>query len=327
MRPAGISIIARHVRPWSIKNPRFLLGIFLFCLALLLPLLVSSYYVGLAIQMLIMAIFAMSLDLLVGYTGLPSLGHAAYFGVAAYATGFLYFAGIKNFWVVVVLGMGFGGVAAAFFGLLAIRTRGPYFLIITLALAQMLWGVAFKWRSVTRGDDGLPGIGRPEIGMGLGLKLDSHFYFFTLAIFLIVLIVLFILVNSPFGYSLKGIRESESRMKALGYNVWLYKYLAFIFAGCFAGTSGVLWVYYQGFVNPSDLGINLSVKGLLMLILGGSGSLLGPPVGAGTIVLLENIISGFTKRWSLIMGIIYVLVVLLFSEGIFSTIKNRMGKR
>jgi branched-chain amino acid transport system permease protein len=274
-----------------------------------------------------MAIFAMSLDILVGYTGLASLGHSAYFGVAAYATGFLYFAGIKNFWVVVVLGMGFGGVTAALFGLLAIRARGPYFLIITLALAQVLWGVAFKWRSVTRGDDGLPGIGRPEIGIGIDLKPDPYFYFFTLVIFLIVLIALFILVNSPFGYSLKGIRESESRMKALGYNVWLYKYLAFIFAGCFAGTSGVLWVYYRAFVNPSDLGINLSVKGLLMLILGGSGNLLGPALGAGTIVLLENIVSGFTKRWYLLLGIIYVLVVIFFSKGIFSTIKNSMRER
>lgn len=292
--------------------------------AILLPSLVSNYYVGLGIQMFIMAVFAMSLNLLVGYTGLPSLGHAAYFGVAAYATGFLYFAGLKNFWIIAVLGMGFGGVAAALFGLLAIRARGPYFLIITLALSQVLWGIAFKWRSVTGGDDGMPGIGRPEIGMGIDLKPDLHFYYLALITLLVVLIALFILVNSPFGYTLRGIRESESRMKALGYNVWLYKYLAFIFAGSFAGMSGVLWVYYIGFVNPTDLGIDLSVRGLLMLILGGSGSLIGPAVGAGIIVLLGNIVSGFTERWSLILGIIYIVVVMLFSEGIFFTIKKRM---
>ena len=306
-----------------LKKPTFLI-LPLAVFAILLPYLVSNYYVGLGIQMFIMAIFAMSLNLLVGYTGLPSLGHAAYFGVAAYATGFLYFAGLKNFWTIAVLGMGFGGVAAALFGLLAIRARGPYFLIITLALSQVLWGIAFKWRSVTGGDDGMPGIRRPEIGMGIDLKPDLHFYYLALITLLVVLIALFILVNSPFGYTLRGIRESESRMKALGYNVWLYKYLAFIFAGSFAGMSGVLWVYYIGFVNPTDLGIDLSVRGLLMLILGGSGSLIGPAVGAGIIVLLGNIVSGFTERWSLILGIIYIVVVMLFSEGIFFTIKKRM---
>jgi branched-chain amino acid transport system permease protein len=264
----------------------------------------------------------MSLDILVGHTGLPSMGHAAYFGVAAYATGFLYFAGIKNFWIVIVLGMGFGGLAAAFFGLLAIRARGPYFMLITLALSQVLWGIAFKWRSITRGDDGLPGIGRPEIGMGINLKPDPHFYYFVVIIFLVVLAALYILLHSPFGYTLRGIRESESRMKALGYHVWLYKYLGFIFAGIFAGISGVLWVYYSGYVNPSNFGVDLSVKALLMLILGGSGSLFGPVIGSAVIVLLENLVSGFTERWSLVLGIVYVVVIMLFSEGIFSILKR-----
>jgi len=291
-------------------------------LTLLLPFLFSNYYVGLATQIFIMAIFAMSLDILVGHTGLPSMGHAAYYGVAAYATGFLCLAGVKNFWLVIVLGMGLGGLAAAFFGLLALRAQGPYFMLITLALSQVLWGIAFKWRSLTRGDDGLPGIGRPDLGLGIDLKPDLYFYYFTVAIFLIVVVALFILLNSPFGYTLRGIRESESRMKALGYPVWLYKYASFIFAGIFAGISGVLWVYYSGFVNPSYFAVDLSVKALLMLILGGSGSLFGPLIGAGIIVLLENLVSGFTERWSLVLGIVYVTVIMLFSEGIFSVFKR-----
>jgi branched-chain amino acid transport system permease protein len=304
-----------------LKGPFFLPSLFA-ALILLLPFLFSNYYVGLVIQIFIMAIFAMSLDILVGHTGLPSMGHAAYYGVAAYATGFLCLAGVKNFWFVIVFGMGLGGLTAAFFGLLAIRARGPYFMLITLALSQVLWGIAFKWRSITRGDDGIPGIGRPEIGMGIDLKPDFYFYYFTFAIFLIVLVVLFIFLNSPFGHALRGIRESESRMKALGYNVWLYKYLGFIFAGVFAGISGVLWVYYSGFVNPSYFGVDLSVKALLMLILGGSGSLFGPSIGAGIIVLLENLVSGFTERWSLVLGIVYVTVIMLFTEGIFSIVKR-----
>jgi branched-chain amino acid transport system permease protein len=292
-------------------------------LIIILPSIVSNYYVGLGIQMFIMAIFAMSLDLLVGYTGLPSLGHAAYFGVAGYATGFLYLAGVKSFWIVVIAGVGFGGLTAALFGLLAIRARGPYFLIITLALAQVLWGIAFKWRSVTKGDDGLPGIGRPDLGLGIDLRPDPHFYYLAFVIFLVVLVLLFILVHSPFGHTLRGIRESESRMKALGYHVWLYQYLAFIFSGAFAGVSGVLWVFYSGFVNPSDLGIDLSVRGLLMLILGGAGSLIGPALGAGIIVLLANLVSGFTERWSLVLGIIYIVVIMVFSKGIFFAVKKR----
>jgi branched-chain amino acid transport system permease protein len=305
-----------------VKRISFLIAFLLALLIILLPSLFSNYYVGLAIQIFIMAIFAMSLNILVGYTGLPSLGHAAYFGVAGYSTGFLYLAGIKNFWFVIVFGMGLGGLTAALFGLLAIRARGAYFMLITLALAQVLWGIAFKWRSITKGDDGLPGIGRPEIGMGIYLKPDPHFYYFVIAIFLIVFIALFILVNSPFGYALRGIRESESRMKALGYNVWLYKYLVYVFAGFFAAISGVLWVYYSGFVHPSNLGIDLSVKGLLMVILGGAGSFFGPAIGAGVIVLLENLVSGLTERWSLVLGMVYVVVIMLFSEGIFSIIKR-----
>jgi branched-chain amino acid transport system permease protein len=304
-----------------LTEPFFLPGFFAI-VVILLPFLFSNYYVGLVIQIFIMAMFAMSLDLLVGHTGLPSMGHAAYYGVAAYATGFLYLAGVKNFWLVIILGMGLGGLAAAFFGLLALRARGPYFMLITLALSQVLWGIAFKWRSLTKGDDGLPGIGRPEIGLGLNLKPDLYFYYFTIAIFLVVLVALFILLNSPFGYTLRGIRESESRMKALGYNVWLYKYAGFIFAGIFAGIGGVLWVYYSGFVNPSYFGVDLSVKALLMLILGGSGSLFGPLIGAGIVVLLENLVSGFTERWSLVLGVVYVTVIMLFSEGIFSVFKR-----
>jgi len=221
-----------------------------------------------------------------------------------------------------VLGMGFGGLTAAFFGLLALRARGPYFMLITLALSQVLWGIAFKWRSVTKGDDGLPGIGRPILGFGMNLKPDLHFYYFTVAMFLIVLVSLFILLNSPFGYTLRGIRESESRMKALGYNTWFYKYAGFIFAGMYAGISGVLWVYYSGFVNPSYFSVDLSVKALLMLILGGSGTLFGPSIGAGIVVLLENLVSGLTERWSLVLGIVYVTVIMLFSEGIFSVFKR-----
>jgi branched-chain amino acid transport system permease protein len=306
----------------GVMKRKLLLILLIGVIVALLPTFVSTYYAGLAIQIFIMAVFAMSLDILVGYTGLPSMGHAAYFGAAAYTTGFLFLAGIKNFWLIMVLGIGFGGLTAALFGLLAVRAHGPYFMIITVALSQVLWGIAFKWRSITGGDDGLPGIGRPLLGMGIDVKPDLYFYYLTFTVFVVVFAAIFVLVNSPFGYALRGIRESESRMKALGYNVWLYKYLAFIFAGALAGISGVMWVFYCGYVNPSDAGLDLSVKGLLMLILGGSGNLFGPAVGAAIMVLLQNVVSSLTERWSLVLGIVYVAAVMVFSEGIFSILKR-----
>jgi branched-chain amino acid transport system permease protein len=303
-------------RPIYLLLPLAALGI------LLLPFVLSSYYAGLVVQIFVMAIFAASLDILVGHAGLASMGHASYFGVAAYATAFVALSGVKSFWLVMAFAVATGGVTAALFGLLAIRARGPYFMLITVALSQVLWGIAFKWRSLTGGDDGLPGIRRPEIGMGFKLTSDVHFYYFAFGLFLLVLLGLYILVNSPFGHALRGIRESESRMKALGYNVWLYKYLGFVFAGAVAGISGLLWAYYSGFVSPSYLGLDMSVKALLMLILGGAGSLFGPFIGAGIIVLLENIVSGLTERWSLILGMVYVVVIMLFSEGVTSIMKR-----
>jgi branched-chain amino acid transport system permease protein len=301
---------------------KFILILVIAVCVVLLPHFVSTYYAGLVIQMFIMAIFAISLDVLVGHTGLPSMGHAAYFGAAGYATAFLFLAGIKSFWLAALAGLVTGGLTACLFGLLAVRAYGPYFMIITVALSQVLWGIAFKWRSITGGDDGIPGIKRPSLGMGFTVTSDLSFYYFAFIIFIIVFIALLVLARSPFGHALRGIRESESRMKALGYNVWLYKYVAFVIAGAFAGVSGVMWVYYTGYVNPSDTAMGTSVRGLIMLIIGGSGTAFGPVIGASVMVLLQNVVSSITQRWSLVLGIIYVLAVMLFSDGIFSAFKR-----
>lgn len=292
----------------------------------LLPLILSPFYVGLATQMMIYAIFAMSLDILLGYTGLPSLGHAAYFGVSGYTVGILSLKLTKHFGVAVASGLGATMILSALFGLMAIRTRGAYFLMITLALAQVMWGIAFKWRSLTGGDDGLPGVPRPSLGTLLSLWSTTNFYLFTLGLFVLVTAVLYVFVRSPFGHALRGVRESETRMQALGYNVWLYKYLAFIIAGSFAGLAGMLFTYYNGFVSPADLSILLSAKVLLMVILGGAGTLFGPALGAGVIVLLENLISPYTERWLLILGAIYVAVVLFAPHGIIGTLKAKLRR-
>lgn len=292
----------------------------------LLPLVLSQYYVGLVTQMMIYGIFAMSLDILLGYTGLASLGHAAYFGVSAYTVGLLSLKVTNLFVLVMGAAAGTTITVSALCGLLAIRARGVYFLMITLALAQLLWGVAFQWRSLTGGDDGLTGIPRPSLGIPISLWDTTNFYYFVLVFFVLVIIVLSIFVRSPFGYALRGIRESETRMRSLGYNVWLYKYVAFVIAGTFAGVAGMLFAYHTGFVSPADLGILLSAKVMLMVILGGAGTLVGPALGAGVIVLLENLVSAQTERWTLILGATYVSVVLFAPHGILDALKVKLRR-
>jgi len=290
-----------------------------------LPAFLSSYQLSLLTKMLIFGIFAMSLDLLLGYTGLPSLGHAAYFGVAAYTVGLLALRVTNNFWLDFPAGLLMATGVSALFGLFALRARGSYFLMITLALGQVLWGIAFGWRSLTGGDDGLPSVPRPQLPLPWALTDGVPFYYFVLTFFAIAVLVLSVIVRSPFGRALVGIRESERRMEVLGYDVWRYKYVAFILAGLFAGVAGNLFVYFNGFVSPSYLNIVFSASALLMVILGGAGTLLGPALGAAVIVFLENLISAYMERWVLVLGVIYVLVTLFAPHGLVGLVRARLG--
>ena len=286
-------------------------------IALLLP----PYPLTLLTQALISAIFAMSLDLLLGYTGLPSLGHAAYFGVAAYAVAILSVDAGAGFVACLLAALVAAGVAAALFGVLAIRATGTYFLMITLALGMVIWGLAFRWVSMTKGDNGISGVPRPELALPWNLTAPLPFFYFALGCMALAWLALGLLVRSPFGMSLKGIRESESRMRSLGYNVWLHKYLAFILSGLFAGFAGVLWAYYNGFVSPVDVQLVTSVEALLMVALGGSGTLVGPAIGAVLIVFLKNFVSVYTKRWLLILGAVYIGVILFAPRGIVGALR------
>ena len=287
-----------------------------------------SYYTGLMTEAMILGIFAVSLNLLLGQTGLPSLGHAAYFGVAGYTTAILAVRLGQNPWVSAGAGVVASLIVAGLFGLLVLRTSGVYFMMITLALAQVLWGIAFGWRSMTGGDDGLPGVARPGVG-GLGWSLQSPANFFTavLIVFALVMTAMFLVVHSPFGHTLRGIRESEARMDCLGYHVWLHKYVAVVIAGGVAGIAGILFVYYHGFVSPAELSLVQSAEGLLMVILGGAGTLLGPALGAVVVVFLRNLVSGYTERWLMALGLVYLLVVLCAPQGILGTIRARFSGR
>jgi branched-chain amino acid transport system permease protein len=293
-------------------------------LALVLaPLGLPSYHLGLLTKTLILAVFAMSLNLILGYTGLPSLGHAAYFGVAAYTAGLLALRGITNFWIDFGAGVAAAAATAALFGLLALRTRGAYLLMITLALAQVLWGIAFGWKSLTGGDDGLPGVPRPAAGLPWSLADGVRFYYFVLVIVVLATAFLWLIVHSPFGRALVGIRENERRMEVLGYNTWAHKYVAFVVAGALAGVAGTVFVAYNGFVNPAYLSVVFSAMALIMVILGGAGTLLGPALGSMVIVFLENLISAHTQRWLLVLGLIYIAVTLFAPAGLMGLVNRR----
>ena len=282
----------------------------------------SAYPLTLLTQAAIVAVLAMSLDVLLGYTGLASLGHAAYFGVAAYAVGILTTEYRRGFLVCLLVGVAAAALTAALFGLLAIRATGTYFLMITLALGMVVWGLAFRWVSLTKGDNGIAGVPRPELPLPWSLGVPLPFFYFALTATVLAWALLGLLVRSPFGMTLMGVRESESRMRALGYNVWLHKYLAFVISGAFAGFAGVFWAYYNGFVSPIDVQLVTSVETLLMVALGGPGTLAGPALGATMIVFLKNFVSVYTKRWLLILGAVYIGVILFAPRGVLGAFRR-----
>ena len=285
-------------------------------LALTLPLWAGGvYYVNLASQVAIAALFALSLNLLVGYAGLTSLGHAGYLGLSAYISG----------WLTLNLGFSPGAAAlaalggstfmAAAFGLIALRATGISFLMITLALGQILWGLAYRWTEVTGGDNGLSGLKRPS-PFGIGLDDPTHFYFFSLAVLLLVWAAMAVWVRSPFGASIRATRDQPRRMSALGFNVWLIRWITFVVSGFFGAVAGLLYVYYHQFISPHSLSLANSAEMLLMVIAGGPGTLLGPVLGAAMVVLLKNVASAYIDRWVLLLGCVYVFIVMYVPGGI-----------
>jgi branched-chain amino acid transport system permease protein len=288
----------------------------------------GPFIILLLAQVLVLGIMAMSVDLLLGYTGLPSLGQAAYLGVGAYLTAILatkFGIGLGwDFWLVVAMGMAAGAATAAFFGLFAIRASGVYFLMITLALGMCVWGLAYRWNSLTGGDNGINMRGRPKFG-GFAFSDDLTFFYVVLGFFLASFFALQLLVSSPFGRSLVGIRERELRMRILGYNTWLHKYIAFVIAGAFGGLAGVLWAHLNGIVSPSDVILTSSVDALLMVVLGGPGTLVGGLIGATVVVFLREYLATLVQWWQYVLGAVYVLTILYLPGGIMALFKG--GRR
>ena len=280
----------------------------------------TSFIILLATRALAFSILVMSLDLLLGFTGLASLGQAAYLGVGAYLTAILaarYQVGLGyDFWLVAAFGMLGAAALAALFGLLATRATGVYFLMITLALGQCVWGLAYRWNSLTGGDNGINLQHRPKFGIDLANQVT--FFYVVFGFFAVSLLVLYTIVRSPFGRSLVGIREREPRMKILGYNTWLHKYIAFIIAGAFGGLSGVLWAHTAGIVSPENVVLTTSVDALLMAVLGGAGTLVGGIIGASVVLFIREYLSTLVHWWQYVLGGVYVLVILYLPGGLMS---------
>jgi branched-chain amino acid transport system permease protein len=227
-----------------------------------------------------------------------------------------------GFGVSLLSSMGMAAGASALVGLLTLRAAGIYFLLITLAIAMCIWGLLYRWVSLTGGDNGIMDIPRPNLGLGLDLLDTVTFYYFILFFFVACLILIFLLVRSPFGRTLVGIRDSESRMKVLGFNVWLHKYLALIIAGAFAGLAGNLYAYYNRFVGPNDSDLMQCMEFVLMVSIGGQGTLIGPNIGAFIITFLKNMVSVYTKRYLMILAFVYILTAKYAPEGVIGLLKR-----
>ena len=316
-RPQWQKRFLRHI-------PYILVGIIFIVLIPLAP----TYIKYLAARMLIYALFALSLNLLFGYTGLFPLGHAAYLGLGGYSAGILVTVlGIRSFWVVAPVSILITAFVAAIFGIIALQTKGLLFAFITMALGQLLVNIAIKWRTVTGGSNGLIGIPLPDLGIpGVTLNQTS-FYFLVLIVFIVCFLLMYRLIHSPFGLALQGIRDDEGRLSHLGYNTWLYKIIAFVIAGAFAGTAGVLFGHCNGIIDPSSLGVTTSVIAVLTVIIGGMRIVYGPIIGSAVITTLENLSSIYTpERWPLILGGIFVITVMYLRGGI-TTHLIRLWKR
>jgi len=285
----------------------------------------TPFLVLLITRILILAILAMSVDLLLGFTGLSSMGQAAYLGLGAYLTAILatrcQFGLGWDFLLVILFGILLGVATAALFGLLALRAGGVYFLMITLALSQCVWGLAYRWNSLTGGDNGINLPDRPVLGM-IRLGNDAAYFYLVLGFFLVSLVSLYVLVQSPFGHSLVGIREREVRMRILGYNTWLHKYIAFIIAGGFGGLAGVLWAELSGQVSPEELTLTTSVDALLMVVLGGPGTLMGGVFGAAIVLFLREYLSTLVPWWQYVLGGIYVLAIYYLPDGLLGLLRR-----
>jgi branched-chain amino acid transport system permease protein len=317
LRNGSLTMRLMTVRAGRVK---LVVVLVLLAAAVLVPTLGSNFYVSLVSNFLIFGLLAMSLDLMAGYTGLVSLGHAAALGIGAYGVAVGMARGLSadasiGLALLVIL------VTAAAFGLVAVRVGGITFVMLTLALGQIVWGLAYRWVSISGGDNGLPVGDRPSIGP-IDLGTSDAYYYFVLVVFVVCAALMWLLVRSPFGLSLRGIQDNQQRMRTLGYNVWLHKYLVYVISSFFGGIAGILFAFFNSYVSPTAIDFPHNGTVVQMVVVGGLGTLWGPFVGAILIVLMQQYVSIYVARWVTVLGIIFVLVVLFARGGVWGLVKR-----
>jgi branched-chain amino acid transport system permease protein len=299
-------------RPYALVGAALLTGV---------PLVLPSYYVSVATQILIFAVLAMAIDILAGFAGRTPLCFGAIFGTSTYVV--LYTASVVG-WplpLAMILGVLAASLLALIFAVLAVRTSGVYFLLLTLALGLIVWGICLRWTPVTGGENGL----RAELRQSLGLSARGLYAVVALVV-AVVTFAMWRFVRSPFGLTLRGIKEGEGRMASLGYNVPLHLTIAFTTAGFFAGIAGVLYAVFNDFVSPSTVQLAQSVSGLLMAIVGGIGTLFGGFVGAFVIIALEQAVSSVTERWPMVLGLTFIAIMIFAPEGVIGKARLLLTK-
>ena len=275
----------------------------------------QEYYIGVARRILIFALAAASLNFILGFGGMVSLGHAAFFGIGAYTVGILMVEGVASAWIAWPAAVLVSALAALLIGAVSLRTRGVYFIMITLAFAQMVYYLAVGLKTYG-GDDGLSLPMRSQLGFGLDLAHDLHAYYIVLAILAGALWLLNRLLAARFGHALAGIRENAVRMEAIGHPTYRIQLVAFVIAGGLAGLAGVLFVNHNGFVSPAVLHWTQSATLVIMVILGGIGYRYGGVLGAAALLLLEEVLSLYTEYWHLALGVLLLVVVFAAPRGL-----------
>jgi branched-chain amino acid transport system permease protein len=307
------------------RRLRILAGYALLVVALAAMPLAGNYVLGLAAEVLIFAIFAMSLDLLIGYTGMMSFGHAAFFGLSAYTVVTLGVHLGVNGWIGMLAGVCLSALGALVIGFFCIRVSGIPFLMLTMAFSQLLYSVSVKWRDVTGGTDGIGGFQRPNL-FGWSLEDRVVLYYLVAAGFLFAFWFLRRLIASPLGSIFIGIRENELRMRTIGYPVQRFKLIAFVIGGTVAGLGGALYAFFNGFVSSDLLHWVLSGDAIIMVILGGTGTIVGPVIGAAVFLLLKNFVSSHHEYWMMWIGITFILCVMFLRQGIWGVLARRQPR-
>lgn len=291
---------------------------------LMLPLILpSAFYVGIATQILIYGLFAVSVNVIAGYGGMVPLGHAAFLGIAAYAFALLTTASGLSPVPAIIGALALTTATAALFGLIALRTTGLGFLMITLALGQIVWGVAFRFVDLTNGDNG---ISLPRLSASAAAVSPTVFFYVCLATLAATMGLLALLMRSPFGASIEGVRDQPRRMSTLGYDVWVIRYVTYVVSGFVAGVAGILYIHLFRFISPHALSLTVSSEAVLMVIAGGIGTAFGPLIGAALVVLLKNVASAYTDRWPTLLGIIFLFIIVAVPEGLVPGLR-RLGAK